>query len=578
MGRATVWLNWAFGILLVTVAGIACSEPQLETQQLQPRQALVAHGKHLFSQNCATCHGNDGEGALGPALVGNRNLQNGEYVIARILLGGAGMPPFHPKLSTEQIGAVASYIRTAWEDPSATAPVIPTQRQQVQRQWWGQPGGAELYSRVCARCHGDDGGGYIGPTLIHNQNLESAQYVVAKILHGEGGMPAFEHLLSDEQIATLGTHIRTAWGNTYGPIEVEQVRTAQGQLPEGQPDRTILGWPQYEGASNQQVPSRSQPLLSTRQENPLYSEHCESCHGSRGSGGVAPPLAGNRNLQNTAYVVSRIVMGGGGMPGFGARLSSSQIAELASQIRTSWGNDYGAVSLAQAQSYHGGGAQGAQQEQAGQPSGGRQGQVNGQQVYQNNCARCHGQEGEGGTGPALAGNQQLQNAQYILDQIRNGGGGMPAFGDQLSDQQINAVASYIRTSWGNSFGEVGAQQVGGGQGGQQGQEQPPSPTGGAMTGGAGVGGQQMLQPGQAASGQLEVAVDPGAARLAVLGPDRYVYFRARSDGEVLTGLQPGRYAVAATKDGHGPAQQEVEVGAGEEATITLTLPLQNGER
>lgn len=65
------------------------------------------------------------------------------------------------------------------------------------------------------------------------------------------------------------------------------------------------------------------------------------------------------------------------------------------------------------------------------------------------CSGCHGANGEGGIGPALAGNADLANAAAVLAQIIHGGGGMPPFG-QLPDDQIAAVANYIRTAWGNT--------------------------------------------------------------------------------------------------------------------------------
>lgn len=93
-------------------------------------------------------------------------------------------------------------------------------------------------------------------------------------------------------------------------------------------------------------------------------------------------------------------------------------------------------------------------------------QDEGEQIYQQ-CAACHGAEGEGaGAGPALAGNQNLQEAGYHISRILNGGAGMPAFRDQLSDEQIAAVATYERTSWGNDFGEITAEQVAQERGGQ----------------------------------------------------------------------------------------------------------------
>jgi mono/diheme cytochrome c family protein len=77
--------------------------------------------------------------------------------------------------------------------------------------------------------------------------------------------------------------------------------------------------------------------------------------------------------------------------------------------------------------------------------------VDGAQVFATvGCSACHGANGEGGIGPALAGNADLANAALVINQVLVGGGIMPPFGAQLTDDQIAAVANYVRTSWGNT--------------------------------------------------------------------------------------------------------------------------------
>ncbi len=105
-------------------------------------------------------------------------------------------------------------------------------------------------------------------------------------------------------------------------------------------------------------------------------------------------------------------------------------------------------------------------------------QNSGEEIFQQ-CAACHGNEGQGGIGPALAGNQNLESADYHISRILNGGAGMPAFRDQLSDAQIAAVATYERTSWGNNFGEITAQQVAQQRSGQGTQNDGAAQSGGA---------------------------------------------------------------------------------------------------
>jgi mono/diheme cytochrome c family protein len=75
------------------------------------------------------------------------------------------------------------------------------------------------------------------------------------------------------------------------------------------------------------------------------------------------------------------------------------------------------------------------------------------------CFVCHGEMGEGGAGPCLRGDPFLSITDYAIAQILLGRGIMPSFGQTLNDQQIAAVASYIRASWENKYREVQTQEV-----------------------------------------------------------------------------------------------------------------------
>ncbi|WP_038048287.1 c-type cytochrome [Thermus caliditerrae] len=80
----------------------------------------------------------------------------------------------------------------------------------------------------------------------------------------------------------------------------------------------------------------------------------------------------------------------------------------------------------------------------------------GKSLYEANCAACHQAGGQGmpPAFPALAGNANLKDAQMILNVVKNGRGAMPAVGAAFSDEDLKAVATYIRNSFGNSFGPV----------------------------------------------------------------------------------------------------------------------------
>jgi cbb3-type cytochrome c oxidase subunit III len=60
------------------------------------------------------------------------------------------------------------------------------------------------------------------------------------------------------------------------------------------------------------------------------------------------------------------------------------------------------------------------------------------------CAGCHtlGAAGSTGTvGPNL--DDAKPSKALVIDRVTNGKGGMPAFGSQLSDEQIGAIAAYV---------------------------------------------------------------------------------------------------------------------------------------
>ena len=67
--------------------------------------------------------------------------------------------------------------------------------------------------------------------------------------------------------------------------------------------------------------------------------------------------------------------------------------------------------------------------------------------------------GRGGVGPDFVGDRFLTVGDYVIAQILMGRGQMPGFADRLSDDQIAAVASYIRQSWDNKLGDLSPDQV-----------------------------------------------------------------------------------------------------------------------
>ncbi len=98
----------------------------------------------------------------------------------------------------------------------------------------------------------------------------------------------------------------------------------------------------------------------------------------------------------------------------------------------------------------------------------------GQTVYQARCAICHASDGSGMPPdyPPLAGNPsiQMESAVNPIRMVLNGGFppgtggnpepyGMPPFAQNLSDDEVAAVVTYIRAAWGNQGAAVSASQA-----------------------------------------------------------------------------------------------------------------------
>ena len=86
-------------------------------------------------------------------------------------------------------------------------------------------------------------------------------------------------------------------------------------------------------------------------------------------------------------------------------------------------------------------------------------QRRGEVLFANNCAACHNADGSGSVGPSFHGNDHLADDAYVAETILFGGSFMTPFKDDLSDQQIADVATFIRNSWGNEFGAVDPETV-----------------------------------------------------------------------------------------------------------------------
>jgi len=100
--------------------------------------------------------------------------------------------------------------------------------------------------------------------------------------------------------------------------------------------------------------------------------------------------------------------------------------------------------------------------------------VSGAQIYSSRCANCHQSNGQGVSGafPPLDGTDWVTGDKGRIVRILLHGmqgavevqgvtynGVMPAWGSQLSDEEIAAVITHVRQSWSNDASEVVADEV-----------------------------------------------------------------------------------------------------------------------
>jgi mono/diheme cytochrome c family protein len=86
--------------------------PAVATQQAAPT-GNVAHGKILFAQNCAACHGASGQGGMGPPLKNEAARKNLAETQAWIEKPAPPMPTLYPHpLSAKDVADVAAFVQS----------------------------------------------------------------------------------------------------------------------------------------------------------------------------------------------------------------------------------------------------------------------------------------------------------------------------------------------------------------------------------------------------------------------------------------------------------------------------------
>lgn len=140
-------------------------------------------------------------------------------------------------LHDADIEAMVAYLRSLPVADEPARPRVPQVSPADQKRLYAA--GEGVYREHCSDCHGSEGRGkpYVYPALAGNPLVTSvsATNAIRTVLVGgyapstagnprPYGMPPYEHMLSDEQIAAVLTYVRNAWGNQAPAVSEIEVR------------------------------------------------------------------------------------------------------------------------------------------------------------------------------------------------------------------------------------------------------------------------------------------------------------------------------------------------------------------
>lgn len=212
---------------------------RIAADEQQDALVAVTAGRTLYADNCAMCHGQEGEGVDGPPLNDSGFLHNtaNQTVFSLISSGvpGTEMPAWSQThggpFTDEQVRQLVAFIRS-WE------PDAPDR--QAEAMAGDAANGLAIFNSTCVVCHGETGiGTERAPTLNDSARLAQFddEWYVETISAGRPaqGMPTWGTVLAPEEIRDLVALLR-AWqrGETVeGPGAAEAVAEAMHMLEHG---------------------------------------------------------------------------------------------------------------------------------------------------------------------------------------------------------------------------------------------------------------------------------------------------------------------------------------------------------
>lgn len=375
-------------------------------------------GGALYRANCAACHGTNGEGGIGNSLNSPTFLAVASDAFLRdtIIYGrpNTAMPAWR-EFTSQEISDLMAFIR-GWQPRQSDEQTVAALCEDTAAEGVSASIGHTLYKANCVMCHGRDGSGDLGPSLNTQAFLTVVgnDYLARTMIEGRPGtgMPSWRHLSNDD-VASLIRFLRTWQTQPSKPPNWHAQRVPHGDWDAG------------------------------RQ---LFRGSCAGCHGVDGEGATGPQLNNPIFLSSASDVMLRewIRNGKPGTEMLGFRkggqgvteLTERQIEDIIAYLRLLERGGDGDVTRVAKSPY------------------GRPGK--GAAVYARSCVGCHGDRGEGASGPALSNPEFLKRASdgFLMATMALGRDGTEMRpvkrGPQsilgLSSDEVNDLVAFLR-SW-----------------------------------------------------------------------------------------------------------------------------------
>jgi mono/diheme cytochrome c family protein len=415
----------------------SCHDPAYLAQKAPAQVTLLSEGRRLFEEkSCGSCHKIGGRGGtLGRALDNEGLRTKHQLVLSKLspphttwrwhqahLLDPAGVVPgsqmINPKVTEEEAQTLTAYLLSLRQRDVPESYLAPDKIEQKFRLLRRESlSGEKAYGAYCTACHLADGQG--------------SNYASLGVRAPAIGRADFLDVASDEfLLSTLETgrpeRKMPAWAAANETLSSEEAKSLVAFLRARAPKAPSLG--EVERAASDRA-------LGQR----TYLADCAGCHGERGEGTpLGSPLAvTDRKAAGRTALYRSLAEGAPGtaMP----RYSGYEAGTLRSLL------DYTA-SLPRVAGTRAGWKPGAGDA------------AHGKLLFSRSCAGCHGDAGQGKTGPGLAtpGFQKAASTEFIAITVVRGRAGtpMPGFGrdsvnyPKLSAQDVLDLAAFVRSGLG----------------------------------------------------------------------------------------------------------------------------------